>query len=175
MYENEKQYTENQLLILYVLKEIDIPIPGMQLTDVMLEPRLMNYFAMQSALCDLIDSGMVKSAKDSGGIPLYSCTKKGLEVLSSLSDILPQAIIDTYKSYLSKEKDNIRKSAEVNANYFTTPDGNYYCRCFIREGNTYIADVRIPAADKSEAIEICKNWKENTSSVYIKVIKAMLP
>lgn len=175
MFENDKQYTENQILILYVLKEIDMDTPGSLLTDIMLEPRMMNYFAMQSALCDLTDSGMVLSVKDSDGIPLYSCSKKGLDVLNSLSDTLPTAIKDTYKRFVHKEKDKIKKSIEINASHFTGNDGQIYCRCFIREGNTYISDVRIPAANKTEAEAICDNWKNNTPDVFLKVIKALLP
>jgi len=175
LFENDKQYTENQILILYVLKEIDIDTPGALLTDILLEPRMMNYFTMQSALCDLVDSQMVLSIKDSDGIPLYSCSKKGLEVLSALSDTLPSALKDTYKRRVHKEKDNIKKSIEINASHFVGNDGQIYCRCFIREGNTYVTDLRIPAVSKEEAESICENWKSNTSEVFLKVIKAMLP
>ena len=175
MFENDSQYTENQILILYVLKEIDLDTPGSLLTDILLEPRMMNYFAMQSALCDLTDSGLVLTVKDSGGIPLYSCSKKGLDILKSLENTISPAIKDTYKRLVHKEKSKIKQSIEINANHFTGTDGQIYCRCFIRDGSTYIADVRIPVADKTEADTVCKNWKNNTSEVFLKVIKAMLP
>lgn len=175
MFENDKQYTENQILILYVLKEIDMDTPGSLLTDILLEPRMMNYFTMQSALCDLTDSGMVLTIKDSDGIPLYSCSKKGLETLNALIGTLPTALTESYKRRIHKEKDKIKKSIEINANNFTGTDGQMYCRCFIREGSTYIADVRIPVADKAEAEAVCENWKNNTSEVFLKVIKSMLP
>lgn len=175
MFENDKQYTENQLLILYVLKEIDMDTPGSLLTDILMQPRLINYFTLQSALCDLVDSDMVLTIKDSDGIPLYSCSKKGLDVLNSLSDTIPAAIKDKYKHLVHKEKSKIKQSIETNANYFTGTDGQIYCRCFIRDGSTYIADVRIPVADKAEAESVCENWKNNTSEVFLKLIKAMLP
>lgn len=175
MFENDSQYTENQILILYVLKEISLDTPGSLLTDILLAPRMMNYFAMQSALCDLTDSGLVLTTKDSGGIPLYSCSKKGLDILKSLENTIPAVIKDTYKKLVHKEKSKIKQSIETNANYFTGTDGQMYCRCFIRDGSTYITDVRIPVADKAEAESVCENWKNNTSEVFLKVIKAMLP
>lgn len=175
MFENDSQYTENQILILYVLKEIDMDTPGSLLTDILLEPRMMNYFTMQSALCDLVDSQMVLSIKDSDGIPLYSCSKKGLETLNALIGTLPNALTEGYKRRIHKEKDKIKKAIEINAAHFTGTDGQIYCRCFIREGNTYVTDIRIPVANKEEADTVCENWKNNTSEVFLKVIKSMFP
>jgi hypothetical protein len=62
---------------------------------------------------------------------------------------------------------------EINAYYFTDGNGDYYVRCFVRADGTYTIDIRLPAADKKEASDICQNWKNNTSEIYMNIIKAV--
>ena len=47
MFENTSELAENKLLLLYILKTIDEPISNAQLTDIVLENSLINYFTLQ--------------------------------------------------------------------------------------------------------------------------------
>ncbi len=173
MFENTEQQTENKLILLFVLDKFGSPITGMYITDLILKPGLMNYFSSQMALNELVETFLVDIIPDNDGIPMYSINEKGSEVLHSLKHIIPVGIATRYDEYIEKEKDNIKKQLEINAQYFSDSNGDYYVRCFVRNNGTYIIDIKIPVANKSEAILICKNWQQNTASIYTNILKAM--
>ena len=173
MFENLEQKTENKLILLYILEKFGMPITGMYLTDLVLEPGLINYISCLTALSELIETDLVNIIPDNDGIPMYSINKKGSDVLHSLKHVIPAGMLARYQEYIETEKDNIRKQLEVNASFFTDAAGDYYVRCFVRNNGTYIIDIKIPVANKSEADLICRNWRQNTANIYTNILKVM--
>lgn len=173
MFDNTEQKTENKLILLYILEKFGMPITGMYLTDLAMKPGLINYFSCQMALNELTETEIVDTTPDSDGIPMYSINSKGSEVLHSLMHVIPSGILARYEECIEAEKSNIRKQLEVNASFFTDIAGDYYVRCFVRNNGTYIIDIKIPVANKSEADLICRNWHQNTANIYTNILKAM--
>ena len=173
IFENNDQLTENKLILLYIIDKLGIPLSGLYITEIVLEPGLMNYFSVQAALNDLVGSKLLTRYPDNDGIPIYDISKLGHEALHSFKKLIAPGILAHYNENLSKNASKIRKEMEINAYYFTDSNNEFYVRCFVRIEGTYTIDIRLPAADKKEAGEICANWKNNTASIYLEIIKAV--
>lgn len=172
MFENEEQLTENKLILLFAINKLDLPLTGLYINDLLLEPGLMNYFTLQIALNELVASQLLDRLIDAHGIPMYTITQKGKNTLNAFSNMITPGMAALYDMLLDKISQKLKKELEVNSYYFTDTDGNYYVRCFAREKGVYIIDLKLPAADKKEASKICTNWCNNTASIYMSIVKA---
>jgi hypothetical protein len=56
---SSKEIVKNKLIILYMLKKLDMPASNSQITRLILENRLMNYFMFQQCFNELHESGLV--------------------------------------------------------------------------------------------------------------------
>ena len=172
IFENEDQLTENKLILLFAINKLDLPLTGLYINDLMLEPGLMNYFTLQIGLNELVTSNLLDRIIDDHGIPMYTITEKGKNALEAFSALITPGMVALYDKQLEKVSQKLKKELELNAHYFTDVAGNYYVRCFAREKGVYIIDLKLPAADKKEAGKICTNWCNNTASIYMSIVKA---
>ena len=81
MFENSsEELASHKLLILYILDKINMDLTNSQITQVVLETEMMNYFSLQQFLSQLMESKFLTTYKESDR-EYYSLTQKGLEIL----------------------------------------------------------------------------------------------
>ena len=175
MFENDSQNMENMLLVLYTLNELNMPVTGLYLDEIMLKPGFMNYFSLRLAISELVKQKAVNEDPDTGGVTMYSLTDRGKELLDSMDHIMQKGRVAAYNTFIKENRENVKKETETGSCVFTSPDGHYYVRCFIRKGRTCTVDIKIPVTNKEEGSEIVKNWKENTGLAFLKVYDSLLP
>lgn len=168
-------HAEDKLIILLALKCLDMPITGLYINDLLLEPGYMNYFNIQIALGELLESQMVEKIPDSDGIPMYTITDKGRNAYREFKHLLPEGLAVKYETHILENRDTVKKLLEVNASVFTTEKDAYFVRCFVRDKGTYVIDLKVPAANKQDAAEMCRAWKENTAAIYMEILKSLHP
>lgn len=173
MYESGEQYTANAVLVLHVLKCVGEPISDFYLTDLMMGPGLVNYFTMEQCLQQMTDGGFVERRLDSMGIAVYSLTEAGEEMLDSMKYMLSGGLGARYEAHVRKHGAEVRGKMHVDANCFEDSKGNLYVRCFVRDGLMGIVDITLPIASKEDGEKICKAWRNDSSSMYIKLVKAL--
>ena len=67
MFENSsEEIVYHKLLILHILKKAEMPLTNSQITQVVLDTEMMNYFSLQSLLSELTDSKLIATYKESG-------------------------------------------------------------------------------------------------------------
>ena len=81
MFENTAELAENKLLLLYILKSLKRPISNTQLTEIVLQNNLINYFTLQQYISELESSGFIQYEKVDEKM-LLLLSKKGENVLS---------------------------------------------------------------------------------------------
>ena len=59
MLESTVELAENKLIVLYIIKKVNYPISNTQLSEIVLENNLMNYFIFQQYLTELISSKFI--------------------------------------------------------------------------------------------------------------------
>lgn len=169
MYENNDQLTANKVLILHVLDKLDMFVSELYLTEVILAPGLVNYFSMQQAIAQLVSMEMIDRILDSNGLPVYCVTNKGREIASSLSYMIAGGLGARYDRYIDENKEKISQKMNTNSDVFEDERGNYYVRCYVREGTNCIVDLKIPVGSRKAACAICEAWKLNSTKMYLEL------
>lgn len=170
---NNNQFNEDKVIILYIIDILNIPVSNLHLIDIILGNRFMNYFSLQTALDELLETGMLLETKEDGKIH-YTISHDGKETVNLLIDIIPNGIRKRIDAQQKSIRSTIKRDLEVNAEYTIDDDNNHFARCFVRDGNVHLIDFNILAGNKKLASEICDNWKNHTQEIYSEIIELVL-
>ena len=170
MLENNSQEIENDILVLYVLGQFDMPISDKSLTEIILTPGLINYFSYTTSLENLTKDNLITLTTDTDGLNLYSISEEGRQMLPSLISGLSSGLKQAYDSFLLKEKSKITLDNTINAYPFIDQNKNQCVRCYIRENGVKIVDIRIPVPDRETALMMCANWKTDAYSLLMQIM-----
>ena len=131
MFENTLELAENKLLLLYIFKKTKFPISNNQITDIILENDLINYFTLQQYLNELLSSNFIKQI-DSENNHKFIITKKGIKVLSLFGNRISKNKIDISDNYIDKRFHDIESKISINANYTT------------KNKNSFMVNLKMP-------------------------------
>ena len=162
-----------KLLILYILRKLDRPIGSMELTDYIVEERLMDYATYQQRVNELVLSGHIASIVDEGKTQ-YKISDAGLGLLSEMLDLIPQTEKNRVERTLRKLDRRIINNRSVKADYTPVDEHGGVVHLRIKEGDLTIMGMEIAIASKKEARAICRNFKSNTSKIYAGIVDLLL-
>ena len=107
MFENSsEELAYHKLLILYILEKINMDLTNSQITQVVLETEVMNYFSLQQFLAQLMESKFLTIYEDSNK-EYYTLTKKGIETLDYFLTRIPNETLLKLDDYLNVNKENL--------------------------------------------------------------------
>ena len=107
MFENSsEELASHKLLILYILDKINMDLTNSQITQVVLETEMMNYFSLQQFLSQLMESKFLTTYKESDK-EYYSLTQKGLEILEYFLSRIPEDVTKKINDYIGVPEKNI--------------------------------------------------------------------
>ena len=159
MFENSSEETAyHKLLILYILYKIKMDLTNSQITQVVLETEMMNYFSLQQLLSQLMESKFLKIYKDSDK-EYYCLTQKGLETLESLMLKIPIDSANKVDHYIKLNKESLLAETQVKSS-------------FVKQSENLI-DLNLNVSSEKQANHICNNWKKNASHMYAEVINLL--
>lgn len=174
MNQSKEQQAANRILVLYILKELALPITNLQLTDILATRAFLDYFSQQETLGELLESGMIKELADVSERKFYTITEAGKEAADSLANMIPAPIRQNFDTHKKEIKEMVKRNWEVNATQHIDEQDNHYVRCFVRDGDTFLVDMKILAGSKKLASEMCLGWRKNTEQIYSKLIEQLL-
>ncbi|HOQ75645.1 MAG TPA: DUF4364 family protein [Thermoclostridium sp.] len=164
---------ENKVLLLYFLRQIQIPVSNMQLTRVILENRFMNYFLLQQGLHELISDRLI-SSETRDNIDYYTISEQGVKILEMFEGILPAGIKTRIGEVADAIRTEFRHEASIIAEYTLENENEYEVRCKIVENSRPLIDIRLSVGSRDDARHICSNWKEQAQEIYPQVIGVLL-
>lgn len=171
MLDNIQGLAESKLLILYIFNKYCTPVSNIQITDVVLENNLLNYFHLQQYLAELSSSGFLNLTRE-GKKQLYAITSMGknaLEYFENRIDDTKKKIIDTY--FISRGKED-NEQYKATADYYPG-DENYVVSCKLIEGGRSLIELTIntPSVDKAKLI--CSSWKSGAVKKYNSILNLL--
>lgn len=172
MFDNSLNLAENKLLLLHIVDKINLPISNIQLTEIVLENKLINYFTLQEYIEELISSGLLNKVNQNNKDRLV-ISDKGKEVLSLFKNRLSKEELLKLDSYIDNKMNLIKKEATVFADYTIENSNSYVVTLNASENNIPLIEVKLTVASNKQARELCDKWKENPSDLYTKIIKAL--
>lgn len=173
MFENDEQFTANQILTLHILKCIDMPVSDSALTEVILGPGKVSYFSFQQCLSEMISFGCISRVLDSMGIPMYTLSDKGREILDSMKYMISGGLGYCYEKYISAHREEIENNLKVNCTILQDLKGNVFIHCYVRDNLSCVVDVTLPVASKRDAEAICDSWRKDPSGMYVSILKSV--
>jgi predicted transcriptional regulator/septum formation topological specificity factor MinE len=167
------EITEYKLILLYIIQSVDIPLNNLELTNVVLDCQLMNYFIMQQLLNDLIeDKSIIHASVDDRRI--YTLASEGKETLDYFIDRIPIGRKKRIDEYLKNLKPEIQKKVRIISEYVPVSETEYVVNLKAREHSFNLINIDITTGSKKDARLICENWDKNSDSIYQEIVSSLL-
>lgn len=173
MREDTFELAENKLVLLYIINKIKLPISKIQLTEIILENNLINYFTLQQYIFDLISSNLLTCMEKDGKSRLV-ISNQGTKVLSMFFNRISSDKIKLVDKYLEKHINNIKKEITVTADYTIENNNNFIVNLAATENDTILMDLKLSVGSNKQARDLCANWKKNSSKLYNEIINVLI-
>ena len=173
MEENSLELVENKLILLYIVKNIKYPLTKTQLTDLVLETSFINYFTLQQYINDLEVSDFIKyeEVNEKNFIHL---TNKGENVLNFFGDRISPAKITVLDNHIRDKSEKIKKELTIHSDYTLANNNSFIVNLKAFENDSLLIDIKINVASRKQAANLCNKWKEDSSTIYTKIINALI-
>ena len=174
MFENSsEELAYHKLLILYILDKINMDLTNSQITQVVLETEMMNYFSLQQLLSQLMESKFLITYKDSDR-EYYSLTQKGIETLEYFLSRIPENSTKKVDEYIFNNKENLLADTQVKSSFVKQSDNEFIVNLRVIENQCNLIDLNLNVSSEKQAKLICNNWKSNASDMYAEVIDLLI-
>lgn len=162
-----------KLIILYILEKVDFPLSNAQVSNFILEKEYTNYFTIQQAISELIESDLIL-CETIRNTTLYKVADSGRETLeyfnSQISDAIKKDIID----YLKENKYMLREEVSTLSDYFQSKTNEYIVRCQVKEKDSSVIELNLTVPSEEEATTICNNWRGKSQEVYSFIVRTLM-
>jgi DNA-binding PadR family transcriptional regulator len=153
-----------KLMILYMLDRVDFPLTGSQISQFILDKGYTNYFNLQIAQNELIETDFIKPTTERNHT-LFAITEQGKEAIElfefKISDAIKMDILD----YLREQKIELRNESAISSDYYPS-NNEYVAQCSIKERNQTLLDIKITVPTQEQAIHICDSWQNKSEEIY---------
>jgi predicted transcriptional regulator len=174
MFENSsEELASNKLLILYILNKINMDLTNSQITQVVLDTEVINYFSLQQFLSQLMESKFLTTYKESDR-EYYSLTQKGLEILEYFLSRISEDVTKKIDEYISVNKKSLLSDTEVKSSFIQQNDNEFIVNLKVIENQSNLIDLNLNVSSEKQAQKICNNWKRNASYMYAEIIDLLI-
>lgn len=150
-----------RILLCYILSSVDAPLSGEDISQIMQEKSLANYFEVGDALAALLQQGNV--ARDEEGC--YRVTPAGREIADSLDATLPLSVRDKALESALRLMADARARRENRVDVTKTDKG---CQvvCHISGGELDLMTVSLYVPDEAQAELVKRNFHRDPAGIY---------
>jgi DNA-binding PadR family transcriptional regulator len=170
---SNESLTLYKLIILFILDKIDFAMTNAQISDFILEKEYTNYFNIQQAISELVDSELIECETIRNSTH-YKITHSGQETLEYFNTKISDAIKKDIDEYLNNNKYTLREEVATLSDYFQSKKDEYMVRCQVKEKGSSIIDLSIAVPTEEEAVLICNSWKDKSQDVYAYLIRTLM-
>ena len=172
MADTNRQLAEHKLILLYIVNNFDTPLNNIEIMQIILENKFMNYFVFQETLNELCASKMlISSIYDNK--TYYSTTPEGQKSLQFFNNLIPQGIKHRIDDLIDAQKEDNKLNSFIFANYEKTATGECNITCSINQRNNSLVNLKLTVLDESSASSICSNWKKYFQEIYPEILELL--
>lgn len=170
-----KELALHKLILLYILKKVDAPISNSQLTQVIVDNDLMNYFSFQQFISELTESKLVKK-NNKEFKDYYVLFEKGSQVLSYFEDRIDDSIKSKINSYIDTNKHYILRDTNIKCSILQNETlDEFISELIVSEGDVELINIKLNVPSRKQADLVCNNWKKNAETIYADLLKIIVP
>jgi predicted transcriptional regulator len=160
-------------IILHILHRASCALTQGTVLDVITALNYTDYIHAQSALGDLIESGLV-TEKNTYRHSYVTLTETGEQTRLAFEDDLSQDIRREVDEYLKKNHVETLDETSLVSDYKMTKDGMYTATCSLRDGAHVLYEINLEVASEEDAIRICNSWESKSEELYSHALKSLL-
>ncbi|MEG0774940.1 DUF4364 family protein [Clostridium sp.] len=173
MFEDSLNLAENKLILLYIFHKVNLPIPNIQLSQIVLENNFMNYFTLQQYIVELVESNLLTKISDKGKDRLV-ISESGKKVLNLFENRISYSNLQQLNEYIENKLPSIKKELTVTADYTIENNNSYVVSLIASENDIVLMDLKVSLASNKQARDLCHKWNSNSSDLYNKIIHLLL-
>ncbi|MBR5753394.1 MAG: DUF4364 family protein [Clostridia bacterium] len=164
--------TDIKLLILFLLEQLEEPVPVRIISDVITDQELANYFEAMDAISELKESGNLTVTSVDGQDAL-AITEKGTRAVSYVEEDLPKSVrntaLATVTRFLKLDRHAKENAVEI------TPSGDGFNVCFsLTTGDTKLMELNMFVVSRDQAEQLKRNYLEDPTHLYASILTALM-
>ena len=163
----------NKLIILYVMKNMSMPLSKSQITNIVLENNLVNFFTLSQCLDEMEQSDLIKTIEGQQKSS-YVPTENGSNTLEMFLSNIPSSIRTSIDKYISSNKETIKKEAQIAADFFKKSDKEYIVNLKVIENDIVLIDLKLSVVSSKQAKLICEKWKNSSEKIYSQIMSTFI-
>lgn len=173
MFETSEEIAQNKLILLYLLDKINISMTNAEMCQFALEKQMMDYFAVQNCLEELVFAKLLEKYKENN-LTWYKITAEGKEMLNLFIGKIPVWMRNETQDYINQNGERLKNQFEINTSVEIREDGDYFVSCKIYGAErSVMMEVGIALPEEKYAKDVCANWEKNAEDIYLKVFNIM--
>lgn len=173
MFDDKSKSAVNKLIVLYILEQIEFPVTNTQITNIVLENNIINYFSLQESIVELEQSDLVKMEENNQKVT-FQLTEIGLKTLNMFQTKIPKSARTTLSDYISKNKDQIKKDSEIQADFSKKNEHEYIVNLKAIENDIVLIDLKLSVVSAKQAKFICEKWKSSSGKIYGQIMDTLI-
>lgn len=168
-----ESFTLYKLIILYMLDKVDFPLTTSQISEFILDQGYTNYFKLQEALSNMVDSDLIRS-ETTLNRTLYHLTENGKETIHYFRNKISAEIQKDIDTFLKEKQYDLKEEVSVKSDYYLTTAHKYEVRCQIVEDGSNLIDLKLTVPTETEAETIAGSWMKQNQEVYALLLSKLL-
>ncbi len=173
MFDDKSKSAVNKLIVLHILDKIEMPLTNTQITNIVLENNIINYFALQESLAELTQSDLVKLEETEQKVT-FQPSEIGLKTINMFQNKIPNSVRTTLTEYIVKNKDRIKKESEIQADFSKKNEHEYIVNLRAIENDIVIIDLKLSVVSVKQAKFICEKWKSSSGKIYGQIMDTLI-
>ena len=136
----QEQLTLYKLMILYLIEKVDFPLSNSQISEFILDKVYTNYFTVQRAFHELEEENMLR-VKQIRNMSHYALSDEGSEAIEMFEYQIPNSIKEDIAQFLKEKEYELRKEANVTADFYPSKGDEYTVNLKIREKESPLLEL----------------------------------
>ncbi len=163
------EFVQDKLLLLYMLKKFRYPVSSSVLLSYLFSNKIIDFFQTIETLSELNTNGYIYITEKNGESQ-YEISQSGLELLSTLQDMLPKIEVSIIDKLFSSEFSGNKHSLTSKVDFTPLGESRVTVEYIVYENDIPYFELKFAAPSIEDARFICKNLEEKSSDIYMKII-----
>ena len=163
---------EIKTLICYLVSRLETPITKEQLSTVICEEGIANYFELNQALTEVVENGSI-SFEENGGDPLLHITEEGRTNCRAIEHEVPYSVREAAFNAVIKFQTRLRREREHKIRIDTLENGCNITMSVL-DGEDELMTVTLFVADYEQALAVKEKFLADPVTVYSDIVALLM-
>lgn len=164
-----RELAENKIILLYIINNLEAPVPNLLLTKIILDNKLMNYIFLQQYLDELCEGKLLEKI-DSGDKIAYIISPTGKQSLDYFVSMIAAGTKSRIDEALANNKKSKKQESSIVSDFVALNENEYLISLKILDGTFTYIDLKLTVGSSNDAKKICDNWAKNSEKLYKKIL-----